>query len=114
ALKGEKDTRGINGKSDFDFYEASSRNEKVPSSVTSLSGGNTYNNFDTDSSIMYSYTPDSAEQAVENVKAFAGRQNGGDFKWTFTTADDESYAVNASLKSALTNYKTSLKSIQGE
>ena len=114
ALKGGKDTRGINGKSDFDFYEASSRNEKVPSSVTSLSGGNTYNNFDTNSSVMYTYTPDSAEQAVENVKAFAGRQNGGDFKWTFTTDEDESYAVNAALKSALTNYKTLLKNIQGE
>ena len=57
---------------------------------------------------------DTPDQAMANVKAYAGRVDGGDFKWTFTTADDESYAVNASLKSALTNYKTSLKSIQGE
>lgn len=114
ALKGEKDTRGIDGKTNFDFYEATSRNEKVPATVTSLSGGNTYNNFDTNSSVMYTYTPDSAEQAVENVKAYAGRQNGGDFKWTFTSADDESYAVNAALKAALTNYKTTMQSIQGE
>ncbi len=114
ALKGSTDTRGMNGKTDFDFYEATSRNEKVPASVASLSGANTYNNFDTDSSVMYSYTPDSPEQAVENVKAMAGRQNGGDFKWTFTTADDESYAVNAALKTALTNYKTTMQSIQGE
>lgn len=106
--------RGIDSKADFDFWLAGSRDAKMPSSVASYSGGNTYNNFDTNSEVMYSYTPDSAEQAVENVKALAGRQNGGDFKWEFTEADDTSYAVNAALKSALTNYKTQLKSIQGE
>ena len=47
---------------EFDAYEAKSRDEQVPSSVKTKQGGTTYNNFDTDSSLMYKYTPDKAEQ----------------------------------------------------
>lgn len=98
--------------SDFDAYEASSRNEKVPANVKTKQGGTAYNNFDTDSSIMYSYTPDSAENVPAIVMAGAGRVDGGDFKWQFdNSADDESYAVNTSLKSALVNYKDKITSI---
>ncbi|MBR4362686.1 MAG: right-handed parallel beta-helix repeat-containing protein [Ruminococcus sp.] len=97
--------------SDFDAYEASSRNEKVPSNVKTKQGGTTYNNFDTDSGIMYSYTADSAENVPAVVKAGAGRVDGGDFKWQFTSADDEDYAVNSALKSALVNYKDSITAI---
>ena len=46
---------------------------------------------------MYKYTADSPEQAKENVTKYAGRVNGGDFKFTFTSADDTSYAVNTEL-----------------
>ncbi len=96
---------------DFDAYEASSKTEKVPSSVKAKQGGSTYNNFDT-SSVMYSYTAQSPEAAVETVKANAGRVQGGDFKWTFdNSVDDESYAVNTALKSALQSYKDSIKAI---
>ncbi len=93
---------------EFDAYEVKSADEKVPDTVKSYVGGNTYNNFDT-SDIMYSYTADSPEQAKANVENYAGRMNGGDFKWTFNNAvDDESYEVNAELKAAVTSYKTSL------
>lgn len=90
---------------DFDAYEASSVNEKIDSNVKSKSGDNVYNNFDT-SEIMYRYTPDRAEDVPAIVTAKAGRVDGGDLKWQFDNAvDDESYAVNKALKSALVSYK---------
>jgi hypothetical protein len=97
-------------KTHFDCYLASSRDEKVPSSVTALKGGFAYNNFDTNSALMYEYNVESAEDAMETVKRFAGRVQGGDFKWEFTDADNASYDVNAALKSALKNYKGTLVS----
>jgi len=96
---------------DFDAYEASSRTEKIGSNVKAKSGGASYNNFDT-SSVMYSYTPDNAKDVPSIVTSKAGRVDGGDFKWQFNNAvDDESYAVNQQLKSALTAYKGSVTAI---
>ena len=98
----------------FDAYLASSVSEKVPSSYKTVSGGTTYNNFDTDSSVMYSYTAQSPEEAKETVMKYAGRVNGGDFRFTFDySVDDESYVVNAALKKAVVNYKTTLVSVGG-
>ena len=100
---------------DFDAYVASTRNEQITSSIVSNYGKNTYNNFDTNTAVMYAYTPDSPEAAKENVMLYAGRMNGGDLKWTFNNAvDDASYTVNTGLKAALTNYKTTLVAVQGE
>ncbi|MDE5855827.1 MAG: InlB B-repeat-containing protein, partial [Anaeroplasmataceae bacterium] len=70
----------------FDAYVATSREEQVPSSVKTLSGGSTYNNFDTNSSLMYTYSVDTPEVAREKVMKYAGRVNGGDLKWTFNNA----------------------------
>lgn len=98
--------------SEFDAYLASSRTETVPSSVKSVSGGNTYSNFDTASS-FYDYIYESPSQAKETTMQYAGRVEGGDFKWTFTDADDEDYDVNSELKSALKSYITSLVSVGG-
>ncbi|WP_301844582.1 right-handed parallel beta-helix repeat-containing protein [uncultured Ruminococcus sp.] len=98
---------------EFDAYEASSREEQVPASVTSKKGGNTYNNFDT-SSKMYAYTPDAAADVPSIVTAKAGRVQGGDFKWQFdNSVDDASYAVNQALKDALVNYKPTVIAIGG-
>lgn len=98
---------------EFDAYEASSREEQVPASVTSKKGGNTYNNFDT-SSKMYAYTPDAAEDVPPIVTAKAGRVQGGDFKWQFdNSVDDASYDVNQALKNALVNYKPTVIAIGG-
>jgi len=100
---------------DFDAYVVASRSETVPSTVKTKQGSNTYNNFDTDASVMYQYTADTPEQAKEKVMQYAGRVNGGDLKWTFNNAvDDASYDVNTGLKAALTNYSTSLVAVQGE
>ncbi len=64
---------------------------------------------------MYAYTAESPEDAKATVMQYPGRVNGGDFKWTFNNAvDDTSYDVNTALKTALTNYKTSLVAVQGE
>jgi len=98
---------------EFDAYIASTRNETISSSIKSKQGANTYNNFDTNSSIMYSYTPDSPETAKTNVMQYAGRVSGGDLKWTFNNAvDDTADAVNTALKAALVNYQTTLVFVQ--
>ncbi|OXB05621.1 pectate lyase family protein [Flavobacterium pectinovorum] len=98
---------------EFDAYIASTRNETISSSIKSKQGANTYNNFDTNSSVMYSYTPDSPETAKTNVMQYAGRVSGGDLKWTFNNAvDDTADAVNTALKAALVNYQTTLVFVQ--
>ena len=99
-------------KTSFDAYVVSSRNEVVPGSVVALSGGTKYSNFDT-ASDMYSYNVQSAEDARETVIKYAGRVQGGDFKWTFTDKDNSDYDVNGALKSALKSYKSSLVSVGG-
>jgi pectate lyase len=100
---------------DFDAFVVSSRNELVPVTVTAFQGGAAYNNFDANALVMYACTPDSPEDAKGKVVASAGRLEGGDFKWSFdNSVDDNAYAVNAELKTALTSYKTSLVAVQGE
>ena len=108
-LKGAESAVGdIDTKADFDAYVVEKRDDKVPSSVKSYVGANAYNNFDTDKSIMYSYTADSPEVARNNVVAYAGRVQGGDFKWTFdNSTDDAASEVNQKLKDALMAYKGS-------
>ncbi|MGL1889807.1 MAG: T9SS type A sorting domain-containing protein [Reichenbachiella sp.] len=100
---------------DFDAYVTATREEKISTDVISSRGSNTYNNFDTDATVIYSYTPDGPEEAKEKVMAFAGRMNGGDFDWTFINeTDDNSSSVISGLKTALINYETSISSIQGD
>ena len=99
----------------FDAYEATSRNEQVPSTVVALLGGATYNNFDTDASKIYSYTPDAAANvpAIVTGQYGAGRCEHGDITFTFTSADDTDYDVNTALATLLNNYTTSLVNIVG-
>lgn len=112
-LKGAETAIGdINSKVDFDAYVVESRNAEMPASVTSYEGKNKYNNFDL--KLPYTYKVDEPEAAKTNVTTYAGRIKGGDFKWTFTAADDSNSDVDKKLKNALTTYKTSLKAVQGE
>ena len=104
---------GVATTTDFDAYVVTNKSTTVPSSVTSKQGAHHYSNFDIDSK-MYSYTAEEPENAKTTVESYAGRMNGGDFDWAFTDADDESYAVNTALKSALQSYTGSVKSIQGD
>jgi len=97
----------------FDAYEVASRNEQIPATVKAVTGGYTYNNFDTEAG-FYAYTPQTATDAKANVIAYAGRMNGGDLKWTFNNAvDDASADVNVPLKTAILNYQSKLVAIQG-
>lgn len=95
---------------DFDAYHASARDEKVPATYKTLSGGTTYNNFDTDASLMYSYVADEALNVPAKVKANAGRMYGGDFSWDGfnNLTDDADYNVNDKLMNSIKSYKTSL------
>ena len=99
-------TYAVNNKS-FDFFQATSRDEKVPSSVVSLKGGNTYNNFDTTSSLMYSYTPDATSMVPERVTGYygAGRLNHGSLKFKFDNAvEDNNSAPIPALEALIDNY----------
>ena len=97
----------------IDAYLAATRDEKVASSYKTVSGGNTYNNFDTKDT-MYSYAPDDPSDVKDVVTTYAGRVNGGDFNWEFTEADDTSYTINTELMAKLKSYKSALVSIGGK
>ena len=100
----------------FDAYVVSSRSEQVPSSVKSLSGSNTYSNFDTNSSLMPSITPDDPSQvpAIVTGDKGAGRCEHGDFEYTFNNAtEDANYEVIDALRTKIDNYTTTLVGIVG-
>ena len=100
----------------FDAYVVSSRSEQVPSSVTSLLGGNTYSNFDTNSSLMPSITPDDPNDVPSIVMGDkgAGRCEHGDFRYTFNNAtEDSNYDVISDLRTKIDNYTTTLVGIVG-
>ena len=101
---------------DFDAYVAATRGEQVPATVKSYVGANTYNNFDTDASLyIKNLTIDEPTAAKDKAMQYAGRVEGGDLKYTFNNAvDDASYLVNTTIKTALTNYTSTLVSVQGE
>jgi pectate lyase len=101
---------------DFDAYLAKTRDEQVPATVTSFSGSNTYNNFDTDPTLyVKTLITDAPDVAKTKTMQYAGRTNGGDIKWTFNNSvDDAAYLVNTPLKALITNYTTKMVSVQGE
>ncbi|MGI4743385.1 MAG: T9SS type A sorting domain-containing protein [Janthinobacterium lividum] len=100
---------------DFDAYVVTTRAQTIPSTVVSAYGANTYNNFDTNPAIMYTYTPDSPAAAQGKVVLSSGRVKGGDFQWTFNNGvDDASSSVNIPLQTALINYATGLVLVQGD
>ena len=96
---------------EFDCWEATARNAQVPADVKAKQGGKTYSNFDTDAGIMYTYTPDAAENIPTIIRGTygAGRMQHGDFKWTFNNSiQDANYAVISELTSAINSYKSTL------
>lgn len=91
----------------FDFYQAATRDEQVPSSVVSLNGGNTYNNFDTNPSLMYSYTPDATAAVPSRVTGYygAGRLNHGSLQFKFDNAvEDTNDAPIPALETLIDSY----------
>ncbi|OMQ12158.1 T9SS type A sorting domain-containing protein [[Flexibacter] sp. ATCC 35103] len=106
----------INATIDFDAYVPANRGDQVPATVKSVLGANTYNNFDTDASLyIKNLVIDEPSVAKTKVMQYAGRVSGGDLKWNFNNAtDDKSSTVIAALKSALSNYTSTLVSVQNE
>lgn len=103
----------------FDAYEVSAPSEQVPSSVKTLVGGTSYNNFDTNSSLMYAYAADKAEDVPAIVEGFygAGRLNHGDVDFVIP---DETVVTNGhqqpwpALASILDAYTSGVVKVFGE
>lgn len=103
----------------FDAYEVSDPSEQVPSSVKTLVGGTSYNNFDTDPSLMYAYAADKAEDVPSIVEGFygAGRLNHGDIDFAIP---DETVVTNGhqqpwpALASILDAYTSGVVKVFGE
>jgi len=92
----------------FDCYVVSSPSQTVPSSYKTVKGGTSYDNFDTNSSLMYSYTANNAQDVPSVVKGTygAGRLQHGSYQYTFSSSEDDNYAVITALKSAVEGYKS--------
>lgn len=103
----------------FDAYEVSDPSEQVPTSVKTLVGGTSYNNFDTNSSLMYAYAADKAEDVPSIVEGFygAGRLNHGDIDFVIP---DETVVTNGhqqpwpALASILDAYTSGVVKVFGE
>lgn len=103
----------------FDAYEVSDPSEQVPTSVKTLVGGTSYNNFDTNSSLMYAYAADKAEDVPSIVEGFygAGRLNHGDIDFVIP---DETVVTNGhqqplpALASLLDSYTSGVVKVFGE
>ena len=103
----------------FDAYEVSAPSEQVPTSVKTLVGGTSYNNFDTNSSLMYAYAADKAEDVPSIVEGFygAGRLNHGDIDFVIP---DETVVTNGhqqpwpALASILDAYTSGVVKVFGE
>ena len=103
----------------YDAYETATRDEQVPASEVTKAGGNSYNNFDTNSSQIYSYTPDAAGDVPSKVMGYygAGRLNHGDFSYSFPDNvgdDDLDSAYDSTLGGQIDSYKPALVGIFGD
>ena len=102
----------------YDAYKTQTRDEQVPATEKTVYGNTTYNNFDTDASLMYEYAPVVAEDVPGLVTGYygAGRLNHGDFTYSFQDnvgLDDQDSAYDTVLGDKLDNYKSSLVGIFG-
>lgn len=103
----------------FDAYEVSDPSEQVPASVKTLVGGTSYDNFDTNPSLMYAYAADKAEDVPSIVEGFygAGRLNHGDIDFVIP---DETVVTNGhqqpwpALASLLDAYTSGVVKVFGE
>ena len=108
-----------NNNTSFDAYEVSAPSEQVPASVKTLVGGTSYDNFDTNPSLMYAYVADKAEDVPSIVEGFygAGRLNHGDIDFVIP---DETVVTNGhqqpwpALASILDAYTSGVVKVFGE
>ena len=112
-------TQANAGSDGYDAYETATRSSAVPETEVTKVGATGYNNFDTDASLMYAYTPDAAADVPAVVTGYygAGRLNHGDFSYTFKDNvgnDDTDSEYDTVLASMLDSYKSSLVGIFGD
>ena len=104
--------------SSFDAYDVTKASEQVPAGVKTLVGGTTYNNFDTNPSLMYAHTADNAADVPAIIEGFygAGRLNHGDIHFDIP---DETVVTNGhqqplpALASILDAYKSGVVKVFG-
>lgn len=102
----------------FDAYDVAKVSDQVPASVKTLVGGTSYNNFDTNSSLMYAHTADNAADVPAIIEGFygAGRLNHGDINFDIP---DETVVTNGhqqplpALASILDSYKSAVLKVFG-
>lgn len=102
----------------FDAYDVAKASDQVPASVKTLVGGTSYNNFDTNSGLMYAHTADNAADVPAIVEGFygAGRLNHGDINFDIP---DETVVTNGhqqplpALASLLDSYKSGVVKVFG-
>ena len=99
----------------FDAYLAQTRDEQVPSSVKAKNGGSTYDNFDTNTSILPSFTIDDPNSIPELVTSAygAGRMFHSDIDYSLANYDPADYAISNELSNLIVNYKSKLQAILG-
>ena len=99
----------------FDAYLASTRNEQVPSTVTAKKGGSSYNNFDTNSSVMPAITPDDPNQVPTIVTGThgAGRMFHSDIDFSLANFTPSDYAISTALSNLIVGYTSGLQGIFG-
>ena len=103
----------------YDAYETTTRDGQVPATEVTRVGNTSYNNFDTDATLMYSYQAVAASDVPALVTGTygAGRMNHGDFTYTFADnvgSDDTDSAYDTVLGGLLDNYQSQLIGIFGE
>jgi len=99
----------------FDAYLAQARDEQVPSSVTAKLGGTSYNNFDTNSSLMPSITPDDPNDipAIVTSAYGAGRMFHSDIEFSLANFDPKNYEISNELSNLIVSYSSKLQGIFG-
>ncbi len=99
----------------FDAYQATARNEQVPSTVTAKQGGASYNNFDTNSSVMPAITPDDPNQvpAIVTGDKGAGRMMHSDINFSLANFDPTDYDISSALSNLIVGYTSGLQGIFG-
>ena len=99
----------------FDAYLAATRDEQVPSEVKAKQGGKTYNNFDTNSSVMPDITPDDPNDIPDIVTSEygAGRMFHSDIDFSLANFDPTNYEISNELSNLIVNYKSQLQGIFG-
>ena len=112
-------TQNASASTGYDAYETVSRDEQVPETEVTRQGWTKYDNFDTDASRMYTYTPDAAADVPAIVTGYygAGRMNHGDFTYTFKDNvgnDTTDSAYDSVLGDSLDNYQSAMVGIFGE